>query len=427
LGLGNFWRFPYLLGEHGGAPFMASYLLFLFGAAAPLLIAELVVGRHGRGNPLASLASCAERAGVSRVPAVLVGLGFCAVAFGSLLLVIVSGAWSWSYAFDHALGGFLDLPLLDVSGHFSRLLQAPIELLGWQTLLVLAALALAALPVHWGLKPALWVVVPLLFVVLAVLLSFSFAHGDLPATDRFLFADATQDFRQRSVLAAMQHAFYTLGIGAGVGIALAAYAPRELPLARTVFAVAVLDTAVSLAAALVIVPLVLGANVQMGEGPAVLFVAMSYAYGSLPGGALTGALFFATVGLVALVSALCLLEPLVSVLQSLLQWSRWRAALLCMTLVWLVSTALMLSLSIADEDQVSFSLLVVLDALVFRYLMPLMLLGLLALVAWFLPAMILRSEMRRETTGLFLTWLALLRYVALPTLAIIMLMGWFAN
>jgi len=425
LGLGNFWRFPFLVGEHGGAPFMLAYVAFLCLAMVPLLIAELVVGRNGRGSPLISLAWAAERARLSRSGAIILGFMLCGVALGVLLLLTLTGAWGLAYFVDHLGGAFIGMPLGDVARHFAALINAPLELLAWQTAFLLPVLAVSALGVKRGLGIALWIAIPLLLFLLSLLLLFSFANGDLAATDRYLFADAGQEFRQRSLFVAMQHALYTLGVGMGVGMTLAAYAPSELPLGRTVMAVAVLDTAVGLAAALIIVPLVLGGNLQMIEGPGLLFVVLPHVLGGLVGGDMAGLLLFAAVSLVGFVSALMLLEPLVVVLLSVLQWQRWRVVIALGAVVWVLSAVLMLTFTalpgFASGGSASVRWL---DAMLFKTLLPLGLIGLLLLVGWYLPMPVLRGELRRESTAFFLIWLALLRYVAPPTIAIIMLAGW---
>jgi len=120
-----------------------------------------------------------------------------------------------------------------------------------------------------------------------------------------------------------------------------------------------------------------------------------------------------------------LLEPLVVVLLSVLQWPRWRVVIALGGLVWVLSGVLMLTFTVLPGFAGGGSAPVrLLDALLFKTLLPLGVIGLLLLVGWYLPTAALRGELRRESTAFFLIWLALLRYVAPPTIAIIMLAGW---
>ena len=95
VGLGNLWRFAWLAGEHGGAPFVATYIACLFLVACPMLIAEVIIGSHGRGSPLGAIRWAADRSLRSR-GWVLVGLGACVTGFLILSYLSVVAGWTRS-------------------------------------------------------------------------------------------------------------------------------------------------------------------------------------------------------------------------------------------------------------------------------------------------------------------------------------------
>ena len=128
--------------------------------------------------------------------------------------------------------------------------------------------------------------------LLGALLQFSFAHGDMAAAREFLFSVQWADFSPRTVLIALGHAFFTLGVGVGTGLSYGAYAPPRIPIGRSVMAVAVFDTMIALLVGVVIFPLVFANNMAPAGGPGLLFISVPYAFGNLLQGELFGALFF---------------------------------------------------------------------------------------------------------------------------------------
>jgi NSS family neurotransmitter:Na+ symporter len=153
-----------------------------------------------------------------------------------------------------------------------------------------------------------WFAIPVLLVLLGVLIIFSLQYGDLEKAGEFLFSSVSFDFTVHSVLIAMGHAFFTLSVGVGVGIAFGAYAPDKLPIGRTVLAVALLDSFIAIAAGLAIFPIVFAANLEPSMGPGLMFVSLPYAFGNMPEGETYGLLFFVMVATVALGSAVALAE-----------------------------------------------------------------------------------------------------------------------
>jgi len=98
MGLGNVARFPWLLGENGGAPFMLTYVLCLLGVSVPLLIAELCVGQHGRGSPLTSLRWAAEVSGASQ-GWLLVAVAPCRAEATPAILATAFRGWALSHPY----------------------------------------------------------------------------------------------------------------------------------------------------------------------------------------------------------------------------------------------------------------------------------------------------------------------------------------
>jgi NSS family neurotransmitter:Na+ symporter len=422
VGLGNLWRFSYLVGENGGGLFVLAYLFCLFLVAVPVMIAEVIIGSHGRGSPVEALRWAADRSLLSR-GWMLLGVLACLTGLLILSYYVVVAGWALAYAWYTHTGVFAAASAPVVAEYFQSLLDDVLLMIYWQTLFLLPAVGVVVLGIRRGLGLLVWLAVPCLFALLAALVQFGFDAGDIPATQEFLFSIKPIDFTWGSMLAALGQALFTLGVGVGTGISYGAYAPRHLPIGRSVMAVGVFDTAIAVMAGLAIFPIVFANNMEPSMGPGLMFVSLPYAFGNILMGELFGTLFFALVVLVALGSVVAIMEPVVGVLMQRLRLKRFSAALAVGLLVWLLSVLVTLSFAPGDPGDrlANGSLFRLLDALTANYMLPLVALLTAVLVGWRLRPEILRLELDRERDVFFSLWQRLLRYIAPPAIVVIML------
>lgn len=424
VGLGNIWRFSYLAGENGGGPFVLTYILCLFLVAVPVMIAEVVLGTHGRGAPPAAIRWAADRSMLSR-GWVLLGVLACVTGLLILAYYVVVAGWAVAYAWQMQAGLFSAASAVVVAEQYQYLLADPQQLIYWQSLFLLLATVIVGLGLRIGLGTLGWLVVPGLISLLVVLVKFAFDTGNVPAAREFLFSVKLIDFTPQSVLVALGQAFFTLGIGVGTGISYGAYAPARIPVGRSVIAVAVFDTAIAVLAGLAIFPLVFANNMEPASGLGLVFVSMPYAYGNSAQGEIFGTLFFVMVGLAALGSVVALMEPIVGALMQRLRIRRFTAVLLVGFVLWML--ALLVALSFAPGGVASGvfdgGLFALLDTVTVRLLLPLVGLLTALLVGWRLRPQILRMELYRESNLFFSLWRLQLRYIAVPAIAVIMVMA----
>jgi NSS family neurotransmitter:Na+ symporter len=420
VGLGNLWRFSYLVGENGGGLFVLAYLFCLFLVAIPVMIGEVIIGSHGRGSPIEALRWAADRSLLSR-GWMLLGVLACITGLLILSYYVVVAGWALAYAWYSHTGLFASASAPVVAEHFQLLLDDVLLMIYWQTLFLLPAVGVMVLGIRRGLGLLVWLSVPCLFALLAALVQFSFDTGDIPAAQEFLFSTKSIDFSWHSMLVALGQALFTLGVGVGTGISYGAYAPERLPIGRSVMAVGVFDTAIALMAGLAIFPIVFANNMEPSMGPGLMFVSLPYAFGNIMMGELFGTMFFALVVLAALGSVVAIMEPLVGVLMQRMRLRRVSAALAVGLLVWLLSVLVTLSFAPGDPGDrlANGSLFRFLDALTANYMLPLVALLTAVLVGWRLRPEILRLELDRERDVFFSLWQRLLRYIAPPAIAVI--------
>ncbi|TXS91260.1 sodium-dependent transporter [Parahaliea maris] len=418
VGLGNLWRFSYLTGEHGGGAFVLLYVICLFALAVPALIAEVVLGNYTRAGPLLAVRDAADRSLRSRGWTLLAIMASASALLVLAYYVVVAG-WALSFAGSIHAGAFSSASLVNVGEFFDALLQDLPRQLQGQGLFLLLVLGVVGVGVRRGTGLAVWLLLPGFIALLGVLVQFAFEEGDLAATREFLFSAQLLDFDRRSLLAAMGQAFYTLGIGLAVGVVYGASAPERVPVGRSVIAVALFDTLISIAAGIAIFPVLFAHNVAPASGPGLLFIAAPYAFGNTVNGELFGALFFLLVVVAALGAAIALLEVVVSALCACLPLRR-RAAVpvaggLCAILVVLLTE------SLAMNPSGQGGLFVWLDRLTGEWLLPVNALLLCLFVGWRMRRELLRACLYREQDGFFSLWYGLIRYIAPPAIALVLL------
>ncbi|MCB1854030.1 MAG: sodium-dependent transporter [Halieaceae bacterium] len=417
VGLGNIWRFAYLAGENGGGLFVLTYLGCLFFIAIPIMIAEVIIGSHGRGSPVVAIRWVADRS-LLRRGWMLLGLLACAAGLLVLAYYIVVAGWALAYAWYMKSGLFAAASAAVVAEQFGALLDDVLLMVYWQSLFLVVAVTISALGVRRGLGSLAWLSVPAMLALVAALLKFGFDNGDTVAAREFLFATRPIDFTWHSVLLALGQALFTLGVGMGVGISYGAYAPRRLPVGRSVMAVAVFDTGMSLLLGVAIFPLVFANNMEPSAGPGLLFISLPYAFGNTMLGELFGGLLFLLVVLAALGSVVAIMEPIVGLLMQRLRIRRLTAALSLGVSLWIVGLLVALSFGPGEfyPALANGNLFRVLDRVTADLLLPLVALFTAVLVGWRMRPEILRRELYRELDLFFSLWRRLLRYIAPPVI-----------
>jgi len=412
MGLGNVLRLPYLIGEHGGAPFFLTYALTVFLVAAPLLAAEVMLGSHGRGSPIGALRWASDQAGRSHLWSLLGAVQAC-LAMVLLALLVLLASWMLELALVINRLELSAASAIEVSDYVGGMIQTGQGTLRWA--LLAGAVLAAALGPQYAMAVIGWLVLPTIAVGLLSLVQYAVDFGDLAATGRFLFASDYAGFTQRGIFAGILSGLLTAGAGLGIGSCFGAHAPRNLPLLRSVIAALVLDTAGVILIAVALIPLLTSSNVVPNQGLGFLFIGVSYAFANLPLGEIYGAIFFGVAALACFATIVALMEPAIMVLRRELGLSRTIAALLtggatCL-LVWLLP--LFQSMTEWGGRVVDVSVMAVM-------------LLLALFVGWRLPRPVVRGELYREPAWLFLFWWYLLRFVVPLILLVALCLSVFA-
>lgn len=423
VGLGSLWKFAYLAGANGGSGFVLMYLLCVALVATPVLVAEVVIGARGRGDPIHSMEAVLLESALSRRWRWIGWLG-CAAALIVLSYLSVVGGWLISYCRWVYQGDLAVASARQVGELFAQLLAD-----GWHqamlhALFLLCTWAVVALGVGRGLGRLFVVLTPALLFLLLIMVLTALRMGDMAAALEFMFAPRLDDLHAEGALAALGQAFFSLGIGMGAMISFGAYAPDRQSLMKMLGAVVALHVVVALLAGLAIFPLVFAHRVQPNFGPGLMFVTLPYIFGNLPYGSVIGTVFFAMVLLAAFGSAVALLEPATAWLVQRRRWSRPRAALLLVLGVWLLGLLSIGSFSLWPQWRPGGkSLFAWIDWVSAELMLPLGALALSICVGWFMRSESIRDELLTARPRLFWLWRLSLRYIAPPAIGLILIAG----
>jgi len=422
VGLGNLWRFPYLVGESGGGAFVLIYLLCILLVGTPIMIAEVMLGRRGRRSPINSLRVIAREEGLSPNWQLL---GWMGVVAGFMILSFYSvvGGWTLFYSVEALQGAFSGISGNQAGQVFAGLVDSAWLVVGWHTAFILILFVIVAAGVRKGLQRAVTILMPMLFALLVLLVLHGMTTGGFAATVQFMFKPDFSVVDATTVLTALGQAFFTLSLGMGAIMVYGAYLPSSTSIPGTTAWIVGMDTLTAIIAGLAIFPIVFAANMEPAQGTSLVFITLPVVFGEIPFGFVLGVMFFALLTLAAVTSGISLLEPAVAYITEVSRLRRAWAAAAVTAAIWLMGVAAGLSLNIWSDvrllpfmDQGIFDMLEFISS---NILLPLGGLLTAVFVAWCMTRKTVLSELDLHSHGqTYKIWLFATRYIA-PTAVIL--------
>jgi NSS family neurotransmitter:Na+ symporter len=321
IGLGNIWRFPYVVGENGGAAFVLVYLGFVFLIGAPVMLAELSLGRHTERNPVGAFSALAPGTVWK-----FVGLLGVITGVGILSFYGVIAGWTFGYFVKTVTGGFNEAMSAQQSEQvFSDFVS------NWRVAvgLLFTFLLLTALIVWRGVSDGIElmskILMPVLLFLLVILAVRSVTLSGAGDGLRFYLAPDFSKIRPQTVPTALGQAFFSLSLGMGAMITYGSYIGKRENLVTSAGIVCLFDTTIALLAGLIIFPALFHAGLDPASGVGLVFQVLPPLFAALPAGQLFGSAFFLLLTIAALTSTISLLEVPVSYLIDEWKWTRGRA------------------------------------------------------------------------------------------------------
>ncbi len=420
VGLGNIWKFPFVMAENGGSAFVLLYLGCIALMGVPMMLCEVVIGHIGKGNPVLSIQRTAERSGASSRWSLIGYMGLLSGLSIFVLLSVVAG-WAVSYLLEMYQGSFVDIGRSAATATFAQIKTDQQSLFIYQSAFIGLASAVLVFGINKGLARGLLYLVPMSVIILLVLMYYSVNSGYFMQAVQYLFTYQPEKITLGSFLLAFEHAFYTLSIGVGSLMVFGSYMPNRGAVGAIVFSVALIDILVSALLGLVTIPILFSSQMLPVSGYDLLFVALPTAYGDMQNGQYLGVLFFTFVMFTAMSSALVLLEPSIAWCKERFVMGRWNAAILVGFIAWLVSLASMHSWHfISDISALGLTLFDLLNIMTAKVLLPAAGLMLAIYVGWVLNPALVKNEIVNSGIGWLYLWYFLIRFIV-PSLFLLVL------
>jgi len=424
VGLGNIWRFPYIAGENGGAAFVIVYLGCAFLIGAPILMAELLIGRRGQGSAVFSMREVARINGRSPQWQWVGGMGLLAAYSISIVYSVVVG-WVLWYLFKALTTGFVGV---DASGAEQEFLavQASIGGMGLWNLIGLTVVGIIIYAgVKNGIERAVVLLMPMLFVLLIVLTVYNVFAGGFEEAIEWLFTPDFSKITGKTLLAAIGQAFFSIGVAMGGMMTFGAYLDRDVSIAGSAAIIVIADTAVALLAGLVIFPAVFANGLDPAAGAGLIFQTLPVAFAQMPAGQLFAIAFFLLLSVAGITSMVGLIESVTSYMEEHRGMSRHRSTLLVVGSVAVLNILSILSYNLLSHVRLfgaDFNTIV--SYFSDQVLLPVGGLLIALFVGWFLPRRVSEEELAMQGL-MFKGWYFSIRYVVPPAVFIIFVVGIF--
>ncbi|HEY8272854.1 MAG TPA: sodium-dependent transporter [Pseudobdellovibrionaceae bacterium] len=383
-GLGNLWRFPYVVGENGGGAFVLLYVFMALTVGLPLLIAELSLGKSTRQSVLMATQKLAKNTGRKS----LIWAGRFSVLLSLVVFSYYAVISGWVL---HFFSRFLMEILMPAEAHQSAASLATLMQNGWlqwalASVHVLLTIIVVAKGVHEGLEKFISHMMPL-FVTLVFLLVFR--STSLPSESevlRFLFYPDFSKLTYSSLIHAMGHIFFTLSVGFGTLVTFGSYMREEDHVPTAGFRVTLVDTGISLVAVLLVFPIAFQASNVPLTDPALLFETLPRFFLDFRGGLLFGLLFFSCLYLAALNASIGLMETIVSNLVDSSQKkkiNRSKASWITGAFALFLAMLPAFSSSVFRNVQIfGKGLMESMDSVLINWILPMIALGLMVSINW---------------------------------------------
>lgn len=328
IGIGNVWKFPYMVGENGGAAFVLIYLFFLAILGVPVLTMEFALGRASQKSPVRLYQQLEKKGTKWHIH------GYFAFIGNYLLMMFYTtvSAWMLQYFFKTAMGEFEGADTAKVSQIFSDMNADPLTMIVFVGIVVVLGFGVCSLGLEKGIEKITKVMMlALIVLILALGVNSLFLDGGAEGLKFYLLPDfeAMKEVGiVKVIVSAMNQSFFTLSIGIGAMAIFGSYIGKDRALMGEAVTVSVLDTFIAFMAGLIIFPACSSFGVSVDSGPNLIFQTLPPVFDSLPLGRVWGTLFFLFMTFAALSTVFAVFENIISCTMDMTGWSRKKACVI---------------------------------------------------------------------------------------------------
>jgi NSS family neurotransmitter:Na+ symporter len=328
VGLGNLWKFPYITLENNGGAFVLVYLGAIVVVGAPIMMAEILLGRRSQKNAVGAfrLLALGKRGGWAWQ-----GVGFLGVMTGFIILSYYSVVAGWTIRFipmaiSGKLGALAHHPEA-LQSFFNDFLGSSLEQVLYHGVFMGATIAIVYFGVGKGIERATRFLMPMLLAILVVLVVYSVWTPGFREAMTFLFRPNFRQLTTGGVLEALGHSFFTLSLGMGAMLTYGSYMRKRDSIPRAAITICALDTLIAIMACLIMFSIIFSFDFEVTKSSTILFTTLPVVFYKLPGGSIISALFYLLVSFAALSSTISLLEVVSCYVIDEHRWPRRKAVL----------------------------------------------------------------------------------------------------
>ncbi len=351
IGIGNVWRFPYLVGQNGGGAFVLCYLIFLIIMGVPILSMEFAVGRASRKSPVRAYQELEKPGHKWHLH------GYVALIGNYVLMMFYTtvAAWMLHFFFSFLTGKFEGMTTEQVNGCFGEMLASPTINVGWMAVVVVVGILVCSMGLQNGVERITkWMMLALLALMVVMAVNGLTLEGGMEGLKFYLLPDLGRMKEAgigKVIAAAMNQSFFTLSLGIGAMAIFGSYLGKEHSLLGESLNVALLDTFVAVVAGLIIFPACFAFGVNPDSGPRLLFITLPNVFIAMPGGRIWGTLFFIFMTFAAFSTVIAVFENIIACDMELFNIDRKKSSIFNLILIFVLSLPCALGYNVLSDIQ----------------------------------------------------------------------------
>lgn len=328
IGIGNVWKFPWMVGQYGGGIFVLIYLICLVVVGVPVMTMEFALGRAGQKSPAKLYQQLEPKGSKWHIH------GYVSVAGNYLLMMFYTTVAGWiiRYFVSTAKGDFVGLDNTGISDYFNSMLGDAPSMIFYMAIVVILGVVVCSGGLQKGLERVTKVMmVALLLIMLVLAVNSIFTDGGAEGLKFYLVPDLGKMKEigiGNVIVAAMNQAFFTLSLGMGCMAIFGSYIDKKRSLMGESVNIAVLDTFVAITSGLIIFPACFAYEIEVTSGPGLIFKTLPNVFNNLPMGRLWGSLFFVFMAFAALSTVFAVFENIVACVCDLTGMSKKKSCLI---------------------------------------------------------------------------------------------------
>ena len=333
IGVGNVWKFPWMVGQYGGGAFVLVYAIFLIILGIPALTMEFSIGRAAQKSPVLmyqTLTPDKKAWGIHGI--------FCLI--GNIVLMMfytVVAGWILYYFYSMVVGKFVGLDNEGIGNYFGNMLSSPQILVLFMIIICVVGFFVISFSLKDGLERVTKVLmVALLLLMIIIAINGLMLSGAKEGMSFYLIPDFSK-INSQVLVAAMNQAFFTLSLGIGAMAIFGSYIGKDVTLATESIYVIALDTFVAIVAGIIIFTACFTYNVEPGAGPSLIFITLPNVFMNMHFGRFWGSLFFLFMTFAAFSTVLAVFENILACIIDLTNWSRKKTSFICCIMIIILS------------------------------------------------------------------------------------------